>query len=225
MGGGRKRHGVSIGPMVQKDHKQSGIIRPETRQKVYGLDPDRIAAKPLSGNRKDAERVRLVKDFFSDQPEEYIIYQELTEEVTHDLTTNRRFTILTHAIPDNRTFIVDNVEFFARSAFNAGLIEAGIVEGALQCFFEIGEVVPVEISTTRVQPTLPAENRAYFPFLNDRIGAREVTFSLFAKSGRELTAYYINRVIPPVPIATVGVRIEGWLIDSNVVEEILEQQR
>ena len=145
--------------------------------------------------------------------------------VTFNTALNQNFTILTHTIPDNRTFLVDNVVFFAKPLFGAGLIASGVIEGAVQCFFEIGDVVPVEIRTIRVQTGLPVENRAYFPFLNDRVGAREVTFSLDAKSGRELQAYYINRAVSPVPVGTVGARIEGWLIDSNIYEEILEQQR
>jgi len=225
MGGGRKRrHGIPIGPIVTKDHKGSGQISPHVRERVYGLDPDMLKAKPIRGNKKDAKRVRLVKDFYSDLPDELVIDQEYVSEVEHDLTLDRRFPILTQTIPDNRTLIIDNVLFFAKEAFGTGLIPTGVIEGAVQCFFEVGEVVPVEIRSQRVQAGLPAENRAYFPFMNDRVGPRESTFSLYAKSGRELTAYYINRVVSPVPIRTIGVRVEGYLVDSNVIEEILEQQ-
>lgn len=225
MGGGfRKRYGVPMGPMIGKNQARSPGA--DVRDKVYGLDPEMLRAKPMSGNRKDADRVRLIKSFFSQLPESMIVYQELTEEVAYDTTTNQRINILSHPIPENRTFFVDYIEFFAKAAFGAGLVPAGIIEGLVQCYFEIGKVTPVEIRTTRVQTGLPAENRAYFPFLNDRIGAREVTFSLIAKSGRELSAYYINRVTgSPIPLDGIGIRIEGWLVDSNIIEEILEQQR
>lgn len=228
MGGGfRKRYGVPVGSMIDKSHKKPGVIQPDIRSKVYGLDPDRLKPKPISGGKKDADRVRLVKDFFAELPENMVIYQEFTKEVVHNPSTqNLRYPILEHTIPDNRTLFVDNVLFYATPAFGSGLVPSGIIEQYVQCYFEIGKVVPVEIRTTRVQTGLTPDGRAYFPFLNDRVGAREVTFSLIAKSGRELNAYYINRGGPsPIPLATVGVRVEGWLVDSNIIEEILEQQR
>jgi hypothetical protein len=122
---------------------------------------------------------------------------------------------------------VDNVLFYATPLFGSGLVPAGIIEPYVQCYFEVGNVVPVGIETERaIAGAATIETRAYFPFLNDRVGAREVTFSLIAKSGRELSAYYINRGgISPIPLNTIGVRVEGWLADSNIIEEILEQQR
>ena len=229
MGGSRfkKRHGVPMGPMIDRSYKQPGIINPDVRTKVYGLDPDRLQPRPISGGKNDAKRVRLVKDFFAKLPENIVIFQEITGEVPHDpQRQDLRYPILEHTIPDNRTFFVDNIQFFATPAFATGLVPAGTIEPYVQCYFEIGKVVPVGIETERVQTGITPESRAYFPFLNDRVGAREVTFSLIAKSGRELNAYYINRGGPsPIPLATVGIRIEGWLADSNIIEEILEQQR
>lgn len=228
MGGGRKkRHGIPIGPLVRRDHKEPGIINPEVREKIYGLDPSRLRAKPISGGKKDARRVRLVKDFYSRLQDEQIVFVDLTDEVEFStVPLGRRFPILSFNVPSNRTLIIDNMYFFARAAFGLGeLLPPGVIEGSVQCFFEIGEVVPVEIRSSRVQTLLPSEDRAYFPFLGDRVGAREVEFSLYAKSGREVEAYYINRAVSPVPIGTVGFRVEGWLIDSNIIEEILEQQR
>ena len=227
MGGGfRKRYGVPMGSMIDKSQKKQGIINPEVRTRVHGLDPDMLKAKPISGGKRDARRVRLIKDFFAELPDDGITYQEFTEEVPYNVATGQRFQIFSHTTPDNRTFFVDNIEFFASAAFSGGLVPAGVIEGLVQCYFEIGNVVPVEIRTTRVQPGLPIEDRAYFPFLNERVGAREVTFALTAKSGREVTAYYINRAGgSPIPLSGVGVRVEGWLVDSNIIEEILEQQR
>jgi len=208
-----------------KPHKQRGIISPKSKQPIHGLDPEMLRPKAMRGGVKDADRVRIVRDFFSELPEGILIYQELVEEVPYNFKLNERMNILTKNIPDDRTFVVDNVEFFATPLFGTGLLAAGEVEGAVQAYFQIGSVVPVEISSTRVQPGLPVENRAYFPFFNDRVGAREANFSLFAKRGRELIAYYINRVFTPVPLRSVGVRIEGWMIDANALEELLEQQR
>lgn len=224
MGGGfRKRYGVPMGPITDKVKKAPGS---EFRNKVYGLDPDMLKAKPIRGGTQDAKRVRLVKDFFAELPDDVVIYQDFTEQVEYNIALNQRFQIFSHTIPANRTFFVDDVEFFATHAFGGGLVAAGIIEGLVQCYFEIGRVVPVEIRTTRVQPGLSLEDRAYFPFLNDRVGAREVTFSLIAKSGRELNAYYINRSTgSPIPLGGIGIRVQGWLADSNIIEEILEQQR
>lgn len=222
MGGFRK--GRTGGSIIPKAHKQTGIIKPNVKEPIRGLDPDLLRPKAMSGGVRDARRVRLVRDFYSELPENLSIYQELVEEVAYSFKLNERFNILTHSIPDDRTFVVDNVEFFATPLFGTGLVGAGEVEGSVQAVFQIGNVVPVEINTTRVQPGLPRENRAYFPFFNDRVGPREVNFSVFAKNGRELRAYYINRAFTPVPLRTIGVRIEGWMIDSNALEEILEQQ-
>lgn len=226
MGGFRKRFGEGLKPNATvKPHKQQGIIAPQAKDPIYGLDPEMLKPKPMSGGKSDTDRVRLIRNFYSELPEGLFIYQELVEEIPYDFALDKRFDILIQDVPDDRTFVVDNVEFFATPLFGTGLIPAGTVEGAVQAYFQIGNVIPVEIRTTRVQPGLPAEDRAYFPFFNDRVGAREVNFSLYAKRGRELRAYYINRAFAPVPLRTIGVRIEGWMVDSNALEEILEQQR
>jgi hypothetical protein len=206
-------------------HKGSGIISPQSKDRVRGIDPKDLVSGPISGGRRDSDRVRIIRAFYSELPDNLSIYQEIVEEVTYDFALNERFNILSQSVPDDRTFVVDNIYFFARALFGTGLVPPGDIEGAVQPYFQIGNVVPVEISTTRVQPGLPVENRAYFPFLNDRVGAREVNFSVFAKRGRNLNAYYFNRAFTPIPLSTIGVRIEGWMVDANAIEEILEQQR
>ena len=223
--GGRKRHGFPEGPSISKPHKGTGLIASPSKELLRNIDPGDLTAKPLAGGRLDADRVRLVRNFYSELPDNLSIYQEIVEEVTYDFSLNERFIIISQTIPDDRTFVVDNVYFFARALFGTGLVPAGDIEGAVQPYFQIGNSIPVEISTTRVQPGLPIENRAYFPFLNDRIGAREANFSIFAKRGRNLTAYYINRAFTTIPLSTIGIRIEGWMVDANAVEEILGQQR
>jgi hypothetical protein len=219
------RHGITRGSKVSKPHKERGLISPKAKTPIRGIDPEMLKPKPMSGGKADADRVRLIRNFYSKLPENLIIYQELVEEVAYDNSLNQKRTILNRQVPDDRTFVVDNVEFFATPLFGSGLVPPGVVEGAVQASFQIGNVIPVEISTTRLQPGGVAENRAYFPFFNDRVGAREVNFSLFAKRGQSLKAFYINRVITPVPLRTIGVRIEGWMVDSNAIEELLEQQR
>lgn len=231
MGGGfrKRRSFFSRKPVVSKEHDPvAPAVVPE---KLYGIDPEMIRAKPMSGGKEDAERVRIVKDFFARLPENLVIYQEHTKEVEHNsLRQEVRYNIFSYTIPENRTFFVDNVLFYATPLFGSGLVPAGVIEPYVQCYFEVGNVVPLGIRTERVIATLAGptiEARAYFPFLNDRVGAREVTFSLIAKSGRELSAYYINRGFgpSPIPLDVIGVRVEGWLADSNIIEEILEQQR
>lgn len=224
MGGGfRKRRGnfpTGRAP-APRDYK------PGKSPDVYGIDPEMLRAKPISGSKADAKRTRIVKDFFARLPESIVIFQDVTGEVEHNpLRQEVRYNIFSYTIPENRTFFVDNVLFFATPSFGSGLVPAGTIEPYVQCYFEIGKVVPVGIETNRVLTGVSPNSRAYFPFLNDRVGAREVTFSLIAKSGRELSAYYINRGgVSPVPLRTIGIRVEGWLADSNIIEEILEQQR
>jgi len=219
------RHGRPEGPKISKPHKERGIISPKAKMPIRGIDPGMLKPKRMSGGKGDADRVRLIRGFYSELPEGLFIYQELVEEVNYQFTLDQKFSILDQSVPDDRTFVVDNVAFFATPLFGTGLVAAGIIEGAVQPFFQIGNTVPVEISSTRLQPGGNVENRAYFPFLNDRVGSREVNFSLYAKRGRSLKAFYINRSFTPVPLRTIGVRIEGWMIDSNALEELLEQQR
>lgn len=220
----KNRHGRPQGP-ISKPHKRTGIINPQSKDAVLGVDPKMLRPSPMRGGEGDSDRVRLIRDFYSKLPEGLLLYQEITREVDYDFTLNRQRIIISQTVPDDRTFIVDNVYFFAAPLFGTGIIPPGSVEGAVQAYFQIGNVVPVEISSTRLQPGLLSDNRTYFPFFNDRIGPREVTFSLYAKRGRNLTAFYINRAFTPIPLRTIGIRIEGWMIDSNAFEEILEQQR
>jgi len=184
-----------------------------------------VQPKSMSGGVEDTDRVRLIRNFYSALPDDIFTYQEVVKEVEYSFMTNQRYNIMSKQVPDDRTFVIDDVYFFATPIIGTGLVPAGSVEGAVQAFFEIGGIDPVETDVTRRQPTSIAENRAYFPFFNDRIGARQVTFSLYAKRGRVFSAYYVNRTVPPIPLRTIGVRIEGWMVDSNALEEILEQQR
>jgi len=222
--GPKNRHGRPQGT-ISKPHKQVGMINPQSKDAVFGIDREMLTPRPMRGGKDDTERVRLIRDFYSKLPDGLLIYQEIVQEVDFDFSLDQKRAIVAQTVPDDRTFIVDNVYFFATPLFGTGLVPTGAVEGAVQTFFQVGNVVPVEIRSTRLQPGLLAENRAYFPFFNDRVGAREVTFSLYAKRGRSLSAYYINRAFTPVPLRTIGVRIEGWMVDSNALEEIMEQQR
>ena len=225
MAGSRNRHGRPQGPKTSKPHKNRGIISPKSKEPVGKVDITQLTPQPMRGGKHDTERVRNIRDFYSELPDSLIIYQELVEEVNYSFVNNQIIPILSKDTPDDRTFVVDNVYFFATPIVGVGLVPPGAIEGAVQAYFQIGNVVPVEINSTRIQVTGVPENRAYFPFFNDRVGAREVNFSIYAKRGRELKAFYINRTATPVPLRTIGVRVEGWMIDSNALEEILEQQR
>ena len=194
------------------------VVLPQTSELESGI-------KPLSGGVLDARRIRLVKGYFTTLSPDMVIFQDQTREVTYSATLNQRFQIFAYNVPQNRTLVIDNVYFFATSLFGTGLVPGGLVEGSLQCFFDIGQAVPVEVGTDRVQIGVDPAVRAYFPFLNDRVGARESTFGMYVKSGRQVGAYYNNLAFPFVPLATIGVRFEGWVLDSNIFEEILGQQR
>lgn len=194
------------------------VVLPQTSDLQPGI-------KPLSGGLLDAQRTRVIKGYFTALSPDMVIFQDQTREIDYDATLNQRIQIFSYNVPSNRTLVIDNVYFFANSLFGNGLVPGGLVEGALQCFFDIGQAVPVDIGTDRVQLNVDPAVRAYFPFLNDRVGARESTFGMYVKSGRQVGAYYTNLAFPFVPLATVGVRFEGWILDSNIFEEILGQQR
>jgi len=228
MGGGfRKRRDLIKRKLVVSDGYNPVNTAPTVPEPAYGISPEMIASAPISGGQADTQRVRIVKDFFARLPESVVIFQEHVAEVEHNsLRQEIRYNIFEYTIPENRTFFVDNVLFFATPLFGSGLVPEGVIEAYVQCYFEIGKVVPVGIESSRVIAGATTEARACFPFLNDRVGAREVTFSLIAKSGRKLSAYYVNRGGPsPIALATIGIRVEGWLADSNIIEEILGQQR
>jgi hypothetical protein len=222
--------GNKIGPItphgVNRDFKSPGLVSAEIiKNAPSNLDPDLMRPTPITGGRSDSDRSRIIRGFYSSLPEEKIITQDFTTEVAFTSTLNQKHQILSYSVPSDRSFFVDSIVFFATQAFGVGLIPSGIIEGAVQCYFEIGKVVPVGLRVSRIQAGLLVEQRAYFPLLNEDIGQTRTTFTLRAKSGREVDAYYINRVVAPIPVNTVGVRVRGWLIDSNIVEEILQQQQ
>jgi hypothetical protein len=222
--GNSKDFKKNIGPLFQKvGYETSPSSGPITS--TPPITQQELGIKPLSGGVLDATRVRLIKGYFSTLPAETIIYEDITREVDYTGTLNTRFQVINYNVPENRTLVVDNVYFFATSRFGGGLIPAGLIEGSVQCFFDIGQSVPVEIQSDRVQLGVDPVYRAYFPFLNDRVGSRESNFSFYVKSGRELGAYYINRWFPFIPVNTIGVRFEGWVLASNIFEEIVNQQR
>ncbi|MHC4119756.1 MAG: hypothetical protein ACYSWO_19840 [Planctomycetota bacterium] len=225
MAGSRNRHGRPQGPKISKPHKKRGIISPKAKERLVGIDESMLKPRAMRGGKKDTDRVRLIRDFFSRLPGDLLKYQEFARDISYSFALNKRTRIFEKQIPDDRTFVIDDVYFYATPLVGTGLIPEGTIEGAVETYFEVGNVVPVEIGSERTQTAVVPERRAYFPFLNDRVGPREVTFSVYAKRGSVITAYYINRFAPPVPIRTIGIRLEGWLIDSNAIEEILEQQR
>ena len=224
--GNTKSFKQGIGPLFQKAAYDT---TPSTTQNLSPALPQALqndsGIKPISGGMLDADRVRLIKGYFTTLPAETVIYEDVTREINYTNTLDTRFQIINYNVPENRTLVVDNIYFFATSRFGGGLIPAGLIEGSVQCFFDIGQSVPVEVQTDRVQLGVDQVYRAYFPFLNDRVGARQSNFSFYVKSGRQVGAYYINRWFPFIPVNTIGVRFEGWVLASNIFEEIIGQQR
>jgi hypothetical protein len=183
-----------------------------------------LRGRPLSGSVSDSDRTRNVKAFYEALPDRRPIYADITKEVAYTvpfITPSRIAVIGRYSIPENRTLVIDDVQFFATPEFGLGLVAPGDIEGAVQFVFKIGGNVPLLVVNGR----LPAGNdQAGFPFLNDRVGAREVTFSLYAHTGQDIELSYINRAVPTIPLATVGARIRGWLIETIMFEEIRQQQ-
>lgn len=214
-----------IGPVFQKMGPTSGLNAPPAPVTLTSIDKSIMDVKPLSGGLIDAQRARVIKGYFTNLAPEMVIYEDRTMEIAYNATLNQRFQIYNYNVPQSRTLVIDNFYFFATSQFGNGLIPAGFIEGSVQCFFDVGQAVPVQVGSERVQLGVPADMRAYFPFLNDRVGARETTFAMYVKSGRQVGAYYMNLAFPFIPVATIGIRFEGWVMDSNIFEEIMQQQR
>lgn len=189
------------------------------------LDPRQLRARPLTGSPLDADRVRTIKAFYEALPDKRILYLDVMREVPYSAALNRKTVIFREPVPSARIFVVDDIQFYAWPMGGGAPLAAGIIEGAVQFTFAIGKTAPVDVNTTRVQTGLPATEGGYFPFLNQRVGAEEVTFSVFAKTGQPIEAFYTNRVASPVSLRTVGARIRGWMADVSILEEILEQQR
>jgi hypothetical protein len=121
--------------------------------------------QPISGGTDDSQRSRIIKAFYERLPDERIIYIDITGEQPHVTALGQKQIIFNRVIPEARTFVLDSVKFFARTAVGQALIPAGTVEGALQCFFTIGSVGQARLNTTRVQAGAALAERAYFPFL------------------------------------------------------------
>jgi hypothetical protein len=189
------------------------------------LDPKELRARPLSGGPLDADRTRIVKGFYQALPDKRVLYLDVMKEVSYDATLNRRLNIFKIPVPSARIYVIDRVEFYAWPVGGGAPLGPGIIEGAVQFGFLVGKTAPVDITTQRIQAGLQPNDGAYFPFLNDRVGATQVTFSLSATTGQPLEAYYLNRVASPVALRTVGARMRGWMGDVSILEEILEQQR
>lgn len=189
------------------------------------VNVDQLRGEPISGGVDDSRRTRIVKAFYERLPDERVIYLDITNESPYAPTLNQKQVIYNGIVPSARTFVLDSVKFFARTAVGGALIPAGVVEGALQCYFTIGGVGQAHVTTRRFQPGLSATEKAYFPFLNERVGAEQAFFAWYAKTGQDLEAFYLNQVPPPVAIGSVGVRVRGFETDTTIFEEILEQQR
>jgi hypothetical protein len=200
--------------------KATAALRPHAEV----VDVDHLRARPLSGGSADADRVRIIKGFYDRLPDLRVIYLDITQEVAYSAVRNEPFPILNYSVPDSRVAIIDRIEFHATPLVGTGLIDPWTIEGPVQFSFTIGKTVPVQINTIRFDGTNNYTG-AYFPTVNDRVGAREVNFSLIAKTGQELEGSYINRGPSPVGISTVICRVRGWIADVSIIEEILEQQR
>jgi len=168
--------------------------------------------------------VNIARGFYSilSNPDAVRYFDALTQSAFRT-DENVKTTLFSYTIPASRILMIDNVYFYATSGIDGSIIDSGLVEGYVEPYFTIGDAIPAEILTLR--DSITDQRRAYFPFLNERIGSQETTFNLFAKSGQELKAYYINTNPSPVAIAEIGIRVQGWLADDIILQEILEQQR
>jgi hypothetical protein len=188
------------------------------------LDIEQMRPRALSGGVKDSDRARIVKGFYDRLPDLRVIYLDVTKEVIWIPTRNQPIQILKYEVPDSRVAIIDRIEFIATPLVGPGAIPQWTIEGPVQFFFTIGKTVPVQVTTVR-NDGLNEYTGAYFPTVNERVGATEVNFSLIAKTGQVLEGYYINRAASPVLIGSVICRIRGWIGAVSIIEEIMEQQR
>jgi hypothetical protein len=183
-----------------------------------------LQGRPLSGDVSDSQRSRVVKAFYQALPDRRPLYADFTKEVAYTvpfITPSRPALIGRYRVPEARTLVIDSITFFATPAFGVGLVPPGIIEGYIQFVFKLAGSTPVSITNGR----LPfGGDEAGFPFLNERVGATEVTFSLYATTGQDIELSYINRGVSPVPLATVGARMRGWLVETTMFEEIRQQQ-
>jgi hypothetical protein len=184
-----------------------------------------IRAKPVSGGQADTERVRIVRGYYSNIADQRIQNLDMTDEQTFDTTLNQDINIFTYNIPEARVAFIDSIVFFARPMVGVGLIPAGIIEGAVECYLSIGGVVPLTLNTVRAQPGVRRRQRSFVPFLNQNVGPTQFNFSLQAKTGQQIRTYYRNIAVSPLAVRYIGARIRGWIGDVSIIEEILEQQR
>jgi hypothetical protein len=192
-----------------------------------------LRGRPVSGGVADARRSRLVKEFYARLPDPRVVYLDITEERLLDVTLNRQQPLIERTVPESRVWIIDSIEFF--SLYRADLpseyrlVPPGWLEPFIHCYFTIDNVVPLHLETRRQVPNLPTapQPESYFPFLYERVGATEVTFSIFATADQEIRCYYeVIRTPLPVPaLLSMGARIRGWESDVTIFREILEQQR
>jgi hypothetical protein len=196
------------------------------------LTPGDLHGRPVSGGVSDSRRNRLVKDFYGRLPDPRIIYLDITEERIPIATLNIKNPLLERTVPESRVWIIDRIEFFAM--YRAGLpsdyqlVDPGILEPTTHFFFTVDHVVPFHLETRRQIPNLgvAAQPESYFPCLGDRVGATEVTFSVFVKADQTIRCYYENvRASNITPLVSMGTRIRGWEADQTILQEILEQQR
>ena len=200
------------------------------------ITTEEMKGSPLSGGPRDAQRVRLIKDFYSKLPDQRVIYLDFTDEIRYPLNPvpGTEYVITDFEVPASRSWIIDDVRFFGIYTEDAGppikyaLIPSGWIESFEHFFFTIDNVVPLHLQTKRVNPTIPppVSQEAYFPFLNETIGALEANFSLFVQPGQRIKGHFLNAAINPLTtLHSVGVRIRGWEADVSILDEILEQQR
>jgi len=174
--------------------------------------------------KKALTATRVVQGFYlSLSNPDAIRYFDALTQAAFDTTENIKISLFSYQVPPSRILMIDNVYFFATSAIDGSMIDSGIIEGYVEPYFTVGDAIPVEINTLR--SSITNQRRAYFPFLNQRVGSQQTTFNLFAKSGQELKAYYINTNPTPIAVSEIGIHVQGWLANDIILQEILEQQR
>jgi len=185
-----------------------------------------IRPRPITGGPEDAQRVRNILQFYSQLPDHRVIYIDHTAWDEYQFAANNLPVALTRfVVPPNRTIVIDWVSFHARAVGSWELLAPGAIEQFIELHHEIGGKVPLELETAIDDPVVGTIDRAAYPFLGDRVGSTEAFFTIVASTGNEVSAYYITRAVPPVALAQIGWRFRGWLIDSSILGEILEQQR
>lgn len=156
------------------------------------------------------------------------VFIDFTDEWDFVLATLQSgvVTILERTVPDGMAWYIDNLYFFCRAV---GGLAGNVLLGpsalyttmALRCF----------VSSSQLKysafPANAADNlTTTFPFLNDRVGAREAKFGIVLMEGETIRAVAELRdplIPPPQPVVSLGFRFMGFERSKLEIDDALRR--